>query len=130
MKKTSSAISAKRFYDFCRMRLRGESDTTYRNYDLLRDKLGRLDRPFKWMVRHAGLFWPMGEEYEVLTTLQRQFEDMGFGVISTPGVKKLVKEFYVYSKIRWENMNWHLRDPDEALMLLHQHQAVTDQTTA
>lgn len=121
--KITQAARSRRFYDFASMRLQGKSDTTYRQYDLLREyKYDLLDRPLEWMVKYAGLYWPVGGEYEVLTDLQRHFEEMGFGTVSTPGIKKLIKEFYIYAKIRYENMRWCMRDPDESLMLYRTHQ--------
>lgn len=117
-------MRAKKFYDFCDMRLRGRSDTTYRMYDLLRQHNKVLaTRPFMWKVRYAGLYWPLGGEYEVLSTLQRHFENRGHGLVSTPVIKKLINEHYIYRKIIDENMNWCLRDPDEATMLYEQHLA-------
>lgn len=124
--KISTAARAKLFYDFCDMRLKGQSDVTYRAYDLLRPHNPHvLERPFEWMVKHCGLFWPMGGKREVTVMLQRHFENRGHGIVSLPMIEKLIREYYIYSKIRYESMKWATRDPDEALMLHKQHEYST-----
>lgn len=121
-REASTGVRARRFYNFAYMRLRGLNDITYRAYDLLRPHNPWVTgRPFKWMVKYAGLFWPVGNKVEVLTYLQRHFADAGFNDIPLERCEQLVREFYVYDKIKYENMLWTYRDPEETLMLMQEH---------
>jgi hypothetical protein len=118
---------ARKFYDFATMRLSGKSDICYRAYDLLRPpergyKAHMLEHSFERMAKHAGLEWAIGRDIEVLETIQAHFRSMGFGKIYIPGCRKLVREYYIYSRLQYGGMQgWTMRDPDESAMIYEAH---------
>lgn len=113
--------SAARFQDFAVMRLKGDSDVTYRAYDLLTNE--RKGMPTPHYMRYAGFHIPKGGMHEVLAMLQARFKGWGYGVRELGWIEVLLHEFWVYDRIKVGNKKrWPYRDPDEARKLMDEHE--------
>lgn len=112
--------NAARFEDFARMRLEGRSDLTYRAYDLLTKE--RSGGNIRLYLAAAGQYIPHSGVDEPLTILQHRFKDWGFPVMDKGKIEELLKEFWVYNRIKNHGKkNWPYRDPDEARQLYEQN---------
>lgn len=115
----------RRFDEFCQMRLKGLSDVEYRGYDLLhRRSQYRMNWTIQAIVRYAGLEYPKEgmTDYEVMSKLQRRFTEWGYGIVTHDAIERILREFYIYHRIKYKGWTWTVRDPDESRSLFYEHE--------
>jgi hypothetical protein len=112
-------LAANRFEKFARMRLEGKNDTIYRNYDLLSNE--RFPGTIDVHIRYIGMSVPPAGPIEVLTTLQRRFEEWGHGQRDLKWIKTLLREYYAYNKIAHLGKIWPLREPEDITRLYEEN---------
>lgn len=110
-----------RFEKFARMRLRGLSDVEYRAFDLLSNRLSRRVLLLT-CIKYAGLNYRKGQTNEALSELQRWFLKWGFGVVTFKQIEIILREFYVYHRVKYRGYSWPYRQPDETARLLREHE--------
>jgi hypothetical protein len=119
--------SAARFERFAKMRLRGDNDLIYRNYDLLTKE--RHSSTIKAYLIAAGQYVSHSGVYEPLTLLQRRFMRAGYGVKDLGWIETLLHEFWVYQRIKYYGKkNWPYRDPDEIKRLYDEHYKIIEES--
>jgi hypothetical protein len=112
----SDIYSAARFQAFVQMRLAGQNDLIYRNYDLLTK--GRSPGTIKIHLLAAGQYVPSSGVYEPISRLQRKIMDWGFGVLTHGQIETLLHEFWVYQRIKhYGKKNWPYRTDEEIKQL-------------
>jgi hypothetical protein len=108
----SDIYSAARFQAFVEMRLAGQNDLIYRNYDLLTKE--RAPGTIKTHLLAAGQYVPSTGVYEPIGRLQRKITDWGYGVLTHGQIEILLHEFWVYQRIKhYGKKNWPYRDPED-----------------
>lgn len=113
------------FETFIRMILKGQSDITYRAYNI--EEMAEADNRI-WCYKYAGLIPPgwdsqLSDCNMAALKIQRDLVTEGYGVVPFERVDQLVTCFWPYNRIKGHHRKGPKRHPEEVQRLYMQHLA-------